>query len=255
MRLVPVTNYHIPLVVDSWGAEERTAAHAVIDGDRQTMGQKVAEFEAAFAKLVNARHAVMVTSGSMALLLSAFWYAEHIGKYKVVIPAVTWPTTAWSFIQAGCEVIFADVNPETLLMKTNGAYDGFCHVPVHLMGNRCTIDSKMRVIEDSCEALQSVAGTLSCYSMYFSHHLNTVEGGVVCTNDGDIADFLRSARAHGWCRGRSDHRNLVDRHSDIDPRFLFITQGFNMKPTELSAAVGLVQLGKIKQNMEARLHA
>ena len=113
-----MSQYRVPLVVDSWDVDERAAAHAVIDSDRQTMGLKVAEFEAAFAKLVNARHAVMVTSGSMALLLAAFWYAEHIGKYKVVIPAVTWPTTAWSFIQAGCEVIFADVNPETLLMET-----------------------------------------------------------------------------------------------------------------------------------------
>lgn len=246
--------YRVPLVVNSWGPEERATARAIIDSDRQTMGEHVRKFEAAFAEIVKAKHAVMVTSGSSALELAAYWYAEHIGPNTVVIPAVTWPTTVWPFIRAGCKVIFEDVDSETLLMK-HGEHYGFCHVPVHLMGNRCEITEKMRLIEDSCEAIQSTVGTLACYSMYFSHHLNTVEGGVVCTNEQVIADWLRSARGHGWIRDRSDRHRIAGSHPQMDQRFLFVTQGWNMKPMELQAAVGLVQLQKLPSSMEARLHA
>ena len=251
--------YRIPLVVNSWGPEERATARAVIDSDRHTMGVHVRKFEEAFAQLVEAKHAVMVTSGSSALELAAYWYTEHLGQNTVVIPAVTWPTTVWPFIRAGCKVILADVDPETLLMQ-HGEHYGFCHVPVHLMGNRCEITEKMRIIEDSCEAIQPVRGTIACYSMFFSHHLNTVEGGVVCTNDDHVADWLRSARAHGWIRDCSPAYKAQIKaahagHEKIDERFLFENMGWNMKPTELAAAIGIIQLGKLKANMEARLHA
>lgn len=252
-----MTPYRVPLIVNSWGPEERATARAIIDSDRQTMGEHVRKFETAFAEFVKANHAIMVTSGSSALELAAFWYAEMIGRHIVVVPAVTWPTTVWPFIRAGCKVIFADVDPETLLME-HGEHYGFCHVPVHLMGNRCEITEKMRIIEDSCEAIQPTVGTLACYSMFFSHHLNTVEGGVVCTNDDHVADWLRSARAHGWIRDCSPAylaRARAGRNAEFDERFFFENMGWNMKPTELAAAVGLVQLGKLKANMEARLHA
>jgi CDP-6-deoxy-D-xylo-4-hexulose-3-dehydrase len=249
-----VVTYRIPLVENTWGPQEREAILAVVDSGRMTMGPRVAEFEAAFAQTMHAKHAVMVTSGSMALLLAAFWYSDQVGRYKVVMPAVGWPTAAWSFIMAGCQIMFVDVDPETLTMVDNPhTTSGFLHVPVHLMGNKSVI-SDGRVIEDGCEGVHPLSGDLACYSTFFSHHLNTIEGGMVCTNDPLINDWLRSARAHGWTREYSKWKKqaIEESYSDIDPRFLFYNIGFNMKPTEIAAAVGLVQLRKLPESSAGR---
>ena len=250
--------YRVPLVESTWGADERAAIDAVLDSGHLTMGKKVLEFEEAFALHAHCKHAVMVTSGSMALLLAAFWYAENIGRHKAVMPALTWPTTAWSFIAAGCPVWFRDVNPETLLMEIQpGVTGGFLHVPVNLMGNRADLPFSGRTIVDNCEAMQPHMGDISCHSLFFSHHINTIEGGVVTTNDDRIADWMYCARAHGWSRQASKwfQEDAKRYYPEFDQRFLFLTMGFNMKPTEIAAAAGLVQLRKAEDMSDARLRA
>lgn len=254
--------YRIPLVESSWDEREKEAIAKVVESGRFTMGERVEEFEAAFAKRVNAEYGIMVNSGSSALLLAAFWYNMMMGgvRVSVVAPAVTWPTTVFPFMQAGFRILFLDVDPETLVMRYEGGpygTDGMCHIPVHLMGNKAPIPEYGRVIEDSCESLQPLHGSLACYSLFFSHHLNTVEGGMIVANDLGIADWLRCARSHGWIRHSSPEFQEKAREEalEIDSRFFFHDWGFNVRPMEIQAAVGLVQLEKLDRIMEERLHA
>lgn len=250
--------YRVPLAVNTWGLLEKQAIDDVFASGRFTMGARVARFEAEFAQYVNAEHAIMVNSGSSALLLAA--YAVHagylvLGRTKlpnrpyVRVPAVTWPTTIWPFMQVGIDIQLVDVNPETLVAAEP------VHVPVHLMGNRCPEHGeKDGLVEDGCEWMGPLSADIGCYSFFFSHHMSTGEGGMVVTNNERTADRLRSLRAHGWIRNSSEtYRMSAEMDArDIDPRFLFADWGFNVKPTEFQAAIGSVQLQRLPGFNEQR---
>ena len=116
------------------------------------------------------------------------------------------------------------------------------------------------LIEDACESLGGhfagrhvgTFGPMGAFSCYFSHHISTIEGGVVITSDAELFDDLQSLRAHGWIRDRGDAAYWKEQYPDIDPRFLFITGGYNVRPTEIQAAVGRVQLRKLDQMLASR---
>jgi CDP-6-deoxy-D-xylo-4-hexulose-3-dehydrase len=117
------------------------------------------------------------------------------------------------------------------------------------------------LIEDCCEAhgakrngkLLGSWGSMSTFSFFFSHHLTTIEGGMVCTDDSLVADTLRSLRAHGWIRERSDREQMARLHPDIDPRFLFLHHGYNVRPTEVQAAFGIHQLPRLAAEVDRRV--
>jgi CDP-6-deoxy-D-xylo-4-hexulose-3-dehydrase len=116
------------------------------------------------------------------------------------------------------------------------------------------------IVEDTCEGLGvrydgrcvGTFGTIGTYSFYFSHHITTIEGGMVVTNDGDIAELARAMRAHGWVRHLQNPERYVSAHPEIDPRYLFFTTGFNLRPTEINAALGLEQLKRLEGFNERR---
>ena len=229
--------YRLPLMQNTWGTDERQAMLDVFDSGFITMGKRVRQFEEEFADYVHAKHAIMVNSGSSALLLAAFWLREARPEFQVLsCPAVTWPTSAWPFMQAGFEIEFVDVRPDTLTANLSD-------IAVHLMGNY----TDNWLVEDACEAIKPLTGAIGCYSFHFSHHMSTGEGGMVVTNDNTAADWLRSFRASGWSRNGSDTwRTMVERDNpDIDPRFLFPNWGVNVKPLELAGAIGSVQLKRL----------
>ncbi|HET6873991.1 MAG TPA: DegT/DnrJ/EryC1/StrS family aminotransferase, partial [Acidimicrobiales bacterium] len=211
----------------------------VLRSGQTTMGDRVAEFEERFARYVGAAHAVMVNSGSSADLLMAVASRHRLGK--VILPVVTWPTHVWSWSMAGSDIHFVDVDG---LNTTQELVEEAITSPhdmvslVHLMGIPADVsDLGCRVTEDCCEALgsQPVArqGEMATWSFFFSHHMTTMEGGMVTTDNPATASHLRSLRSHGWAR-----------HEGRDP-FEFVTMGFNLRPTEISAAIGLVQLGRL----------
>lgn len=249
----------LPLVVPAFGAPEVTEAiHTLLEGNL-TMGARVRRFEAGWAAAVGVRHSVMVNSGSSALLvaLSALIECGHLRRGdEVIVPAVGWSTSLFAVAQAGLRPVVVDVDPNTLVLE--GAFD-LPVLAVHLLGMPAQVAAPL-VIEDACGAHGATldgrtvggVGRIAAFSFFFSHHLNTVEGGAVTTDDDALADAARSLRAHGWVRERSDRAALEAAHPDIDPRFLFVTPGYNLRPTELAGAFGIHQLPRLPGILAAR---
>ncbi len=276
---------HIPLNKSTIGEEERNAAKAVLDSDRLTMGERCHAFEREFASYLGVEHAVMVNSGSSANLIALFAMADALvpsdGELprrilpgsEVIVPALTWSTTIWPVLQVGAKPVFVDCDPRSLQMNPQAIEaaitpDTSAIVVVHVLGGAVDAGAvasiarrrNLWLLEDTCEAL-GVAwngkrvgsfGHLASFSFYFSHHITTVEGGMVVTSDARLADLLRAMRAHGWVRDMHAGAEIAAGYPDIDPRFLFLTTGFNVRPTEINAAIGLEQLKKLPSFNERR---
>jgi CDP-6-deoxy-D-xylo-4-hexulose-3-dehydrase len=268
-----------PLSVPLYGAEEVSDAVEVLLSQRVTMGERVRAFEAEFADFVGTRHAVMVNSGSSANLL-ALAVAASSGVPnglrpgdEVIVPAVTWPTTVAPILQLGCVPVFVDIDPQTLNLDPNDLERAWSPrtraiFAVHLLGNPVPMpavvefarERRIWVLEDACESLGSeiegrqagAFGDFGTFSFYFSHHITTVEGGMLVTDDDALADLARSMRAHGWTRDMSTRSEIEAANPWIDPRFLFVHLGYNLRPMEIQAAFGLVQLRRLESFNEAR---
>jgi CDP-6-deoxy-D-xylo-4-hexulose-3-dehydrase len=253
-------SYWYPLAVPTIGEEEIAAATAVMRSGRTTMGDKVAQFEYEFASRVGANHAVMVNSGSSADLLIA--YAAK-GRGEVLIPAVTWPTHVWAWKMAGFTPVLVDVagvnTTADILEQAVTPRTVAVSVP-HIMGIPARIDhianavSPLWITEDCCEALGSTykgkqvgsTGLAAAWSFFFSHHMTTMEGGMVTTKSRRFAERIRTLRSHGWAR------HVKRPPAGLDPRYTFIDWGFNVRPTEVQAAIGIIQLEKLGVMNEQR---
>jgi len=189
------------------------------------------------------------------------------------VPAVTWSTTIWPIIQAGAKPVFVDSDVDSLQLKyeqveaaINENTAAIC--VVHILGNAAEIikykeladKHNLWLIEDTCESLGvkhqgkfvGTYGDVGTYSFFFSHHITTIEGGMVVTNDDELAELMRALRAHGWTRQLKNPEKYTEANPDLDPRFLFINTGFNLRPNEINAAIGKVQLKKLASYNKAR---
>jgi CDP-6-deoxy-D-xylo-4-hexulose-3-dehydrase len=270
--------FRYPLATASYGVEEVVGALQSMASYRTTMWSKTQLFEEKFSHQFGSGESVMVNSGSSADLLIAFALREErFGGLEpgdeVLAPAVTWPTQIWSLLMAGFSVRLVDVDPGTLnisvedLEKKIGPRTRAISL-VHLMGNTTNLDRVMAlasqhnlvVIEDACEALgakwrgQDVGtfGLAASFSFFFSHHLMTMEGGMISTGSEDFAEHLRLLRAHGWTRNL---KNPIAPLTGLDSRYAFTNWGFNVRPTELNAAFGLVQLERFESYQAQRNRA
>lgn len=268
-----------PLSVPLYGAEEVSGALATMLDQQVTMGPRVRQFEEEFAAFVGARHAVMVNSGSSAnlLALAVLSNASLPGALRpgdeVIVPAVTWATTVSPILQHGCVPVLVDIDRATLNLRPEDLEQALSSrtravMPVHLLGNPVDMSPLMEfaekhdlwVIEDTCESLGSSIdgkmvgsfGQCGTYSFYFSHHITTIEGGMLVTSDDRVADLARSMRAHGWTRDMAHRAEIESANPWIDPRFLFVNVGYNLRPMELQAAFGLVQLRRLESFNESR---
>mgnify|MGYP002639712565 CR=1 FL=1 len=262
----------LPLQVVGFGPDEVIEATEAMVETFVTMGARVRRFEAAFASWVGCRQAVMVNSGSSANLL--LWTSlVAAGRLRpgdeVLVPAVGWSTTLFPVIQAGLCAVMVDVEPRGLCMDPAAAAKAMgprtkAAFPVHLLGATAEIEPLrelgLLVAEDACSGHGAEQGghragglgIAGAFSFFFSHHITTVEGGIVVTDDAELADCMRSMRAHGWIRERSDAAALAAAHPHVDPRFLFVTPGFNLRPTEMAAAFGLHQLPRLDGFVQRR---
>jgi CDP-6-deoxy-D-xylo-4-hexulose-3-dehydrase len=261
--------YWYPLSAATYGVEEVLAAVDSLCSFRTTMWEKTAAFEHDFAARLGHREAIMVNSGSSADLLIAFALVNPaVGLLQagdeILVPAVTWPTQVWSAMMAGLKVRFVDVDPLTLNMDLDNLESRITPRSralsvVHLMGNPCQMDRIRQIclrhdlllVEDCCEALGSAFdgqpvgsfGVAGAFSFFFSHHLTTMEGGMVTCSDPALSDVIRLLRAHGWAR---DVKHMaLPKVTDIDPRYMFLNWGFNVRPTELQAGFGSIQLQRL----------
>jgi CDP-6-deoxy-D-xylo-4-hexulose-3-dehydrase len=257
-----------PLVVPGYGADEVLGALDALLSTRVTMGAQVRAFEAAWAARCGRRHGVMVNSGSSANLL-VFAALVEIGRLavgdEVLVPAVTWSTSLFPVLQVGLRPKLVDVSERTLGLDRTGVDAARgprtrAALAVHLLGQPCETDLDLLVVEDACGAHgASVGGRpvgslghAATFSFFFSHHITTIEGGIVVTDDDALADAMRSLRAHGWIRERSDRDVLAARSPEVDPRFLFVSAGWNLRPTEIAGAFGLVQDRRLDAWVERR---
>jgi CDP-6-deoxy-D-xylo-4-hexulose-3-dehydrase len=249
----------LPLAVSSIESEEIEAAIETLLSGWLTMGNKVKEFEAAWAESVGTRHAVCVNSGSSALLvmLTALIETGALSRGdEVIVPAVGWSTSLFTVAQAGLRPVLVDVGEDSLCLE--GEWDRPV-LAVHLLGCPSRATGPV-VIEDACGAhgasiggkTVGSIGVAGAFSFFFSHHLSTIEGGMMNTDSEAIANAARSVRAHGWVRERSDREDLIQRHSDIDPRFLFVSAGYNLRPTEITGAIGVCQVPRLAGHVEVR---
>jgi CDP-6-deoxy-D-xylo-4-hexulose-3-dehydrase len=259
-----------PLVLSPYGAEEVIGALDALLSTRVTMGERVRAFEAEWAGYCGARHGVMVNSGSSAVLLMLAAMVEtgelQVGD-EVLCPAVTWSTSLFPIAQCGLVPVLVDVDPHTLCISPESARAARgprtrAVLAVHLLGQAADMAAfdDLLVLEDACGAHGAVyqgrrvggIGRASAFSFFFSHHISTIEGGMVVTDDAALADALRSLRAHGWVRERADRAEWAARCPEIDPRFLFVSSGYNLRPTELAGAFGLVQARRLPAWLERR---
>lgn len=255
-----MNGYAYPLAVDTWDERERDAAKRVIDSGRCTMGEEVEAFEEEFARHVGAKHAIMVNSGSSANLLAAACGFHGATGDNIIVSALTWPTTVWPIIQRRYVPHFVDVDLDTMCMSpkaalaardehTRGVFYTRVLATRSTKHDRDAIAAIAPTIEDACEALDGGPGDYphtSTFSFYFAHHVSTIEGGMIATND-DPRPY-KSMRSHGWSRG------IYPPPPGLDPRFAFVGEGYNCKPTEIAAAVGRVQIRRLRDMLTTRAH-
>lgn len=261
--------YWYPLSMATYGVEEILAALDSMCSFRTTMWEKTAEFERQFASTVGNSEAIMVNSGSSADLLIAYALVNPQTNLlnqgdEILVPSITWPTQLWSVMMAGLKVRFVDTNPSTMNMDLDdleakiGSRTRAISL-VHLMGNPCDMDRVLSIcnkhnlvlVEDCCEALGAkykgkevgTFGLASSFSFFFSHHMTTMEGSMVTCKDQNLSDVFRLLRAHGWARNAKYLK--PEPIEGIDPRYMFMNWGFNVRPTELQAGFGLEQLKQL----------
>ena len=269
----------IPLIAPSYGWEEVWEALDSLLSGHATMGEKVCRFEAAFARYLGVRHAVMVTSGSSANLLAlATLTSPQLERPlapgdEVITPAVTWATTVWPIAQAGLTPVLVDVDAASLNIDPEQIERAITPrtraiMLVHLLGRPCAMDAiaelaarhELLVIEDACEAHGAEhggrkvgsLGDVATFSFYFSRHMTTIAGGILVTDSDAYADLARTLRAFGCARDSAEAGRHATAHPAIDPRFLFVGAGYNLRPTELQAAFGLHQLPRLDPFVEHR---
>ncbi len=262
-----------PLVDSSYDNQEIIRCMETLLSGQLTMGPRVKQFEETFASKVGARYAVMVNSGSSANLLAISALVNPLRKVhlspgdRVAVPAVCWSTSIWPIMQCGLIPVIVDVDPRTLnisipalrVVLDRQQVRGL--VMVHVLGNSTELGQLLQLVrehglilvEDTCESLgttwrDSYLGTLGdfgTYSFYFSHHMTTIEGGMVVSRSPEDDDMLRCLRTHGWSREQSNRDQLEGENPTIDPRFLFINLGYNLRPMEIQAAFGLEQIRRL----------
>ena len=271
-----------PLASDSWGWQEKLAILKVMWNGRYTMGSEVAEFERRFAVKMNMRHAVMVNSGSSANLigLSAMVlnkkYNINPGD-EVIVPAISWSTTYFPLTQLGLIPVFVDVELNTFNISIEEIKKAISPktraiLAVNLLGLPCDLIAlkeicethHIHLIEDNCESYGALyetnwftkhAGTfgvLGTFSFFFSHHLQTMEGGMIVTDDSSLADYMRSLRAHGWVRDLKTTELYTKTGDPFEDSFKFVLPGYCVRPLEMSGAIGQVQLKKMDNFIQCR---
>ena len=273
----------IPLASSGLRPEDISNAVEVLESGYLTMGARVKAFELAMADYLKCRHFVMVNSGSSAnLVIFEALMRPAKGEPKltagdgVLVPAIAWPTTIWPIIQLGLRPVFVDVCEENLGMDLEKAelavkqssFPVKAIFPIHPLGKSLdpnllksfSAKHNLVLVNDVCESLGSwvddthagLAGLAGSFSFYFSHHITTMEGGGVATNDSEFADDLRSIRSHGWSRDRHDVKEWTKDISNNDSKFLFISAGYNVRPMEIQAAIGISQIRDVDEFISKR---
>jgi len=273
------SKYFYPLLENAFSIQDLISGIKVIASGQLTMSDKTRKFEKQFAKKLGAKYALMVNSGSSANLLATFASCNPLRKNRfkkgdeVLIPALCWPTSLWPLVQAGLKPVFVDVEKETLNVNSKILLKKITKktkmiMLVHVLGNSTEVEAirkvskkkKIILIEDTCESLGAkynnkylgTFGDFGTYSFYYSHQITSGEGGMIVTNDKSDYELLYAMRAHGWSRGTDIGKKIEKKYPKLDPRFVFINSGFNLRPTDMSASIGNNQFNRLNKFIKIR---
>lgn len=270
-------NKFFPLTSSTWDKKEINQIYKVVKSGKFTMGAYVEKFEKEFAKYHNCKYGVMVNSGSSANLLmvaSLFYTTNNKLKLKfndeVLAPAVGWSTSYSPLYQYNLRIKFLDIcakdfNMDVNLIEKNITKKTKCILIINLLGNPNKIRQikkiakkyNLIILEDNCESLGAkidkyktgTFGIMSTSSFFYSHHISTIEGGAILTNNPELYRILKILRAHGWTRDIIKNK----KNYSFEEKFNFILPGYNLRPTEINAAIGLQQLKKLKKFISNRV--
>ena len=244
--------------------------------DRFTQGPRVQEFEQAWSDWIGVKHTVFVNSGSSANFITMAVLRDLYGPGEILVPPIAWSCDVSSIFAAGHTPVFVDVAFENLAMVESEIISHITEKTravflTHVLGFNGLSESLIQelekreipLIEDVCES-HGVSlngrkcgsfGLASNFSFYYAHHMSTIEGGVICTNDDRFYQYCRLYRSHGMVRESTDSafkEEIAQKYPELRPEFLFLVPGYNMRSSELNAVIGLSQLQRLDANNRRR---
>jgi len=244
--------------------------------DKFTQGKNVIEFEKQWSQWLGVKHSVFVNSGSSANFMTMAAIRDVYGAGEIIVPAITWSSDIASILTAGHMPVIIDVDLKNLAMSEEKIFESITPNTkavflTHVLGfnglSQRIIDElearNIILIEDVCESHGATFngrklgsfGMASNFSFYYAHHMSTIEGGMVCTNDDNFYQYMRMYRSHGMLRENTDDAfkmKTYEQYPDLNPEFIFMVPGYNMRSTELNAVIGLNQLKKLDANNKKR---
>ena len=248
--------------------QDLSEAIKVIFSRQLTMSRETKKFEDIFKKKLKLNNSLMLNSGSSANLLAFQCLINPYRKKRlkpkdeVLIPAICWSTSLWPIIQSGLKPVFVDVDKDTFNISIKDLESKITKktkaiMLVHVLGNSTNMKKllsvlkrkKLILIEDTCESLGSKYGEkylgsfgdFSTFSFFYSHQITSGEGGMICCKSKEDYEILKALRSHGFSRGLRDEKKFAKKYNKVDSRFLFINSGFNLRPTDIQAAIGSSQ--------------
>tara|TARA_B100001123_G_scaffold429396_1_gene547840 strand:- start:554 stop:1732 length:1179 start_codon:yes stop_codon:yes gene_type:complete len=272
-------NFSHPLMHDNFTKSDMNAAISLFKGKSKILTQSryVKKFEKEWSKWLGTKYSVFVNSGSSANLLTMAALKILYGKGEIIVPTLTWVSDINAVIQNNFKPVFVDINLKNLCMsekdiikkinrKTLAVFithaQGFNGLSSNLL--QYLKKRKILLIEDVCESHGATFGKkklgtfgkISNFSFYYAHHMSTIEGGMVCTNDKKISELIKILRSHGMAReagNKTFERKIIKSYPKLSPKFIFLYQGYNFRNNELGGVLGLNQLKSLnKNNMKRR---
>mgnify|MGYP003108843795 FL=1 len=266
-----------PLINDNITQQDKEAlAEFVLNSNRFTNGPKVKEFEQAWSDWLGVKYSVMVGSGAAANYITTSIVRELKGQTgEIIVPPIGWVSDISSVINTGFLPVFVDVDLESMAITAENIEKAInkntkAIVLVHALGFNGLTDELVSLakkhdlilIEDCCEShgarhngkMVGTFGDMSCFSFYFGHHMTTIEGGMISTDNEEVYELARMFRSHGMTREASPETHAKYAKPDVNPLFTFAVPGYNMRSTELNAVLGLEQINRLDANIEARVN-
>ncbi len=274
-----MSNFFYPLVENPYSNDDIKEGIKVLKSKQLTISYKTTFFERKFSIKLKSKYSLMVNSGSSANLLALQCLINPYRKKRlskndeVIIPTLCWSTSLWPIIQSGLKPIFVDTNENSLNIDENEIEKKITKktkaiLLVHVLGNTCDMDRIIKIkkkynlilIEDTCESLGTkyrnkylgTFGEFSTFSFYSSHQISSGEGGMISCKSKDDYNIIKSLRSHGWSRGTSFENKIHNDNKQLDKRFIFFNSGYNLRPTEIAAAIGYNQFKKLDQFIKIR---
>ena len=276
VKKIKRSKHYFPLKDFTFRNKDLIEGIKVIFSKNVTMSKVTKKFEKIFSKKIKVPYSLMVNSGSSANFLAFQCLINPYRKKRlkkgdeVLIPSICWPTSFWPIIQSGLKPIFVDVDRENFNIDLEDLEKKISKktkalMLIHVLGNSTNMEKLVKIlkkrriilIEDTCESIGAkykkkflgTFGSFSTFSFYYSHQISSIEGGMICCKNKQDEGIIKALRSHGWSK---DQGKLVKKFEKINKNYLFINSGFNLRPTDIQAAIGLSQFKSLNNFIKVR---